>query len=256
MGTKGARLTTEISLPGRFLVYTPYGDGIGVSRRLEDDERERLKKICKGLELPEGGLIVRTAAEGASEEELSGDLKLLLKLWSTIRGRAARDRAPALVYQEAELPLRIVRDLFITDFKRVVVDHERTYRRCRLPQADLAELATRVERYTARSRSWRSPGSDEAVNSTLGRRVDLPSGGYLIFDYAEAFTVIDVNTGRFVGGRGKSSQGQLEDTITRTISRRSARSSASCGCATSAGSSSSTSSTWRTRRTASWSRRR
>ena len=92
MGTKGARLTTEISLPGRFLVYTPYGDGIGVSRRLEDDERERLKEICKSLELPEGGLIVRTAAEGASEDELDGDLKLLLKLWSTIRGRAARSQ--------------------------------------------------------------------------------------------------------------------------------------------------------------------
>ena len=151
MGTKGARLTTEISLPGRFLVYTPYGDGIGVSRRLEDDERERLKEICKGLELPEGGLIVRTAAEGASEEELSGDLKLLLKLWSTIRGRAARTEAPALVYQEAELPLRIVRDLFIRDFKRVVVDHERTYRRIvGYLKRTSPELAARVERYNGK----------------------------------------------------------------------------------------------------------
>ena len=216
MGTKGARLTTEISLPGRFLVYTPYGDGIGVSRRLEDDERERLKKICKGLELPEGGLIVRTAAEGASEEELSGDLKLLLKLWSTIRGRAARTEAPALVYQEAELPLRIIRDLFITDFKRVVVDHERTYRRIvGYLKRTSPELAARVERYTGKEPLLEKSGVREAVNSTLGRRVDLPSGGYLIFDYAEAFTVIDVNTGRFVGGRGKSSQGRLEDTITK-----------------------------------------
>jgi ribonuclease G len=216
MGTKGARLTTEISLPGRFLVYTPYGDGIGVSRRLEDDERERLKKICKSLELPEGGLIVRTAAEGASEEELSGDLKLLLKLWSTIRGRAARTEAPALVYQEAELPLRIVRDLFIRDFKRVVVDHERTYRRIvGYLKRTSPELAARVERYNGKEPLLEKSGVREAVNSTLGRRVDLPSGGYLIFDYAEAFTVIDVNTGRFVGGRGKSSQGRLEDTITK-----------------------------------------
>jgi ribonuclease G len=216
MGTKGARLTTEISLPGRFLVYTPYGDGIGVSRRLEDDERERLKKICKGLELPEGGLIVRTAAEGASEEELSGDLKLLLKLWSTIRGRAARTEAPALVYQEAELPLRIVRDLFIRDFKRVVVDHERTYRRIvGYLKRTSPELAARVERYDGKEPLLEKSGVREAVNSTLSRRVDLPSGGYLIFDYAEAFTVIDVNTGRFVGGRGKSSQGRLEDTITK-----------------------------------------
>jgi ribonuclease G len=216
MGTKGARLTTEISLPGRFLVYTPYGDGIGVSRRLEDEERERLKTICKGLELPEGGLIVRTAAEGASEEELSGDLKLLLKLWSTIRGRAARTKAPALVYQEAELPLRIVRDLFIRDFKRVVVDHERTYRKIvAYLKRTSPELAAKVERYKGKEPLLEKSGVAEAVASTLSRRVDLPSGGYLVFDYAEAFTVIDVNTGRFVGGRGKSSNARLEDTITK-----------------------------------------
>jgi len=216
MGTKGARLTTEISLPGRFLVYTPYGDGIGVSRRLEDDERERLKVICKGLELPEGGLIVRTAAEGASEDELAGDLKLLLKLWSTIRGRAARAQAPTLVYQEAELPLRIIRDLFIRDFKRVVVDHERTYRKIvAYLKRTSPELAARVERYQGKELLLEKSGVLEAVNSTLSRRVDLPSGGYLVFDYAEAFTVIDVNTGRFVGGRGKSSNSRLEDTITK-----------------------------------------
>jgi ribonuclease G len=216
MGTKGARLTTEVSLPGRFLVYTPYGDGIGVSRRLDDAERERLKKICKGLELPEGGLIVRTAAEGASEQELVGDLGLLLKLWETIRGRASRTKAPALVYQEADLPLRIVRDLFIRDFERVVVDHERTYRKIvAYLKRTSPELAARVERYQGKEPLLEKSGVQEAVQSTLGRRVDLPSGGYLIFDYAEAFTVIDVNTGRFVGGRGKASQGRLEDTITK-----------------------------------------
>jgi len=216
MGTKGARLTTEVSLPGRFLVYTPYGDGIGVSRRLDDEERERLKKICKGLELPEGGLIVRTAAEGASEQELAGDLGLLLKLWETIRGRASRTKAPALVYQEADLPLRIVRDLFIRDFERVVVDHERTFRKIvAYLKRTSPELAARVERYRGKEPLLEKSGVQEAVQSTLGRRVDLPSGGYLIFDYAEAFTVIDVNTGRFVGGRGKASQGRLEDTITK-----------------------------------------
>ena len=216
MGTKGARLTTEVSLPGRFLVYTPYGDGIGVSRRLDDEERERLKAICKSLEVPEGGLIVRTAAEGASEQELEGDLKLLLKLWSTIRGRAERAQAPSLVYQEAELPLRIVRDLFIRDFKRVVVDHERTYRKIvAYLKRTSPELAARVERYRGKEPLLEKSGVVEAVNSTLSRRVDLPSGGYLVFDYAEAFTVIDVNTGRFVGGRGKSSNARLEDTITK-----------------------------------------
>jgi len=216
MGTKGARLTTEVSLPGRFLVFVPFGDGIGVSRRLDDEERERLKAICKALELPEGGLIVRTAAEGASREELEGDLALLQKLWSTIRGRANRAEAPALVYQESELPLRIIRDLFIRDFQRVVVDHDRTFRRIvGYLRRTSPELAARVELYQDKEPLMERYGVDEAVRSTLGRRVDLPSGGYLIFDYAEAFTVIDVNTGRFVGARGRTSQGRLEDTITK-----------------------------------------
>jgi ribonuclease G len=216
MGTKGARLTTEISLPGRFLVYVPFGDGIGVSRRLEDEERERLKALCKGLELPDGGIIVRTAAEGASEEELAGDLAFLRKLWSTIQGRAARAQGPTLVYREAELPLRVVRDLFLRDFERLAVDHERTYRRIvSYLKRTSPELAQRVEWYRDAEPLMERSGVDAAVRSTLDRRVDLPSGGYLIFDYAEAFTVIDVNTGRFVGARGKSSGARLEDTITK-----------------------------------------
>ena len=216
MGTKGARLTTEISLPGRFLVYTPFGDGIGVSRRLEDAERERLKKICKGLALAEGGLIVRTAAEGASEAELAGDLKYLVELWSTIKGQSSRTKAPALVYQEVDLPQRIVRDLFISDFVRVVVDHDPTYREIvGYLKRTSPELAARVELYTGKQPLLEKSGVREAVLSTLNRRVDLPSGGYLVFDYAEAFTVIDVNTGRFVGGRGKASNARLEDTITK-----------------------------------------
>ncbi len=216
MGTKGARLTTEISLPGRFLVYTPFGEGVGISRRLEDDERERLKAISKELELPEGGIIIRTAAEGASKEELAGDLALLRKLWATIQGRASRAKAPTLVYQEAELPLRIVRDLFIRDFERVVVDHDRTYRRLvGYLKRTSTDLASRVELYKGREPLMEAAGVEAAVRSTLDRRVDLPSGGYLIFDYAEAFTVIDVNTGRFVGARGKQSGARLEDTITK-----------------------------------------
>jgi ribonuclease G len=216
MGTKGARLTTEISLPGRFLVFVPFGDGIGVSRRLDDEERERLKAICKGLELPDGGLIVRTAAEGASKEELEGDLALLQKLWSTIQGRAKRAEAPSLVYQESELPLRIIRDLFIRDFEKVVVDHDRTYRRIvGYLKRTSPELAARVEHYKGKEPLMERYGVDEAVRSTLSRRVDLPSGGYLIFDYAEAFTVVDVNTGRFVGARGRASGARLEDTITK-----------------------------------------
>ncbi|HEX2506373.1 MAG TPA: Rne/Rng family ribonuclease [Gaiellaceae bacterium] len=216
MGTKGARLTTEVSLPGRFLVYVPYGEGIGISRRLEDAERERLKAISKGLELPEGGIIVRTAAEGASKEELAGDLAFLQKLWATIKGRAGRTKAPALVYQEAELPLRVIRDLMNRDIERVVVDHDRTYRRIlSYLKRTSPELTERVELYEAKQPLMEKVGVDEAVRSTLNRRVDLPSGGYLIFDYAEAFTVVDVNTGRFVGSRSRTSGARLEDTITK-----------------------------------------
>jgi ribonuclease G len=216
MGTKGARLTTEVSLPGRFLVYVPYGEGIGISRRLDDGERERLKAISKALVFPEGGIIVRTAAEGASKEELEGDLAFLQKLWATIKGRSDRTKAPALVYQEAELPLRIIRDLMNRELKRVVVDHDRTYRRIlSYLKRTSPELTERVELYGAKQPLMEKVGVDEAVRSTLDRRVDLPSGGYLIFDYAEAFTVVDVNTGRFVGSRGKGSGARLEDTITK-----------------------------------------
>ncbi|MBW3592285.1 MAG: ribonuclease E/G [Actinobacteria bacterium] len=208
MGTKGARLTTEISLPGRFLVYTPFGEGIGVSRRLDDAERERLKAITKTLELPEGGIIVRTAAEGATEDELKGDLALLRKLWATIQKRAETADAPSLVYQEAELPLRTIRDLFNRGFERVVVDHERTHRRIvGYLKRTSPELTARVELYRDKQPLMERYGVDDAIRSTVERRVDLPSGGYLIFDYAEAFTVVDVNTGRFVGARGKTSNG-------------------------------------------------
>ena len=216
MGAKGARLTTEISLPGRFLVLAPFGEGIGVSRRLDDDERNRLKELTKALDLPEGGVIVRTAAEGATASELKGDLAFLQKLWTTIQGRAKRVQAPSIVYQESELPLRSVRDLFIRDFERVIVDHDRTYRRIvSYLKRTSPELAARIELYEGSPPLMERFGVEEAIDSTLHRRVDLPSGGYLIFDYAEAFTVIDVNTGRFVGGRGKTSPGRLEDTITK-----------------------------------------
>jgi ribonuclease G len=216
MGTKGARLTTEISLPGRFLVYTPFGDGIGISRRLDDAERDRLKAISKTLDVGDGGIIVRTAAEGATQEELEGDLAFLRKLWGTILTRAEGTKAPALVYQEAELPLRIIRDLFNREVVRVVVDHERTYRRIvGYLKRTSPQLTDKVELYAAKQPLMERTGVEEAVRSTLNRRVDLPSGGYLIFDYAEAFTVIDVNTGRFVGARGKASGARLEDTITK-----------------------------------------
>jgi ribonuclease G len=216
MKTKGARLTTQISLPGRFVVLVPQGEGLGVSRRLEDEERNRLKDILKRLDVTEGGVIVRTAAEGASEEDIERDLVFLQRLWKSIQAKAKNAKAPELIYQEAELPLRVVRDLFTGDFEKAYVDDERTYRRVvGYLKKTSPHMVERVVRYKDKTPLLEAFGVDQEIKSTLSRRVDLPSGGYLIFDYAEAFTVIDVNTGRFVGSRGKNAGGRLEDTITK-----------------------------------------
>ena len=216
MKSKGARLTTEISLPGRFVVYVPSGEGLGVSRRLEDDERIRLRDIVKALDVKKGGVIVRTAAEGASAEDIERDLVFLQRLWKEIETRAKNTKAPALLYQEAELPLRVVRDLFTDDFEKLVVDDERTQKRIvGYLKKTSPHMAERVIRHRDKTPLMDAYGVDAEIRSTLSRRVDLPSGGYLVFDYAEAFTVIDVNTGRFVGSRGKGSGARLEDTITK-----------------------------------------
>ncbi len=216
MKTKGARLTTEISLPGRFLVYVPNGEGLGVSRRIEDAERTRLKEILKGIAPATGGVIVRTAADGASAEDIERDLVFLQRLWKTIQARAKVASAPELVYEEAELPLRIVRDLFAGDFVAAHVDSDRAYKRIvGYLKKTSPHMVERVHRTKEKEPLFERFGVEQEIASTLNRRVDLPSGGYLIFDYAEAFTVIDVNTGSFVGSRSKSSTQRLEDTIVK-----------------------------------------
>jgi ribonuclease G len=216
MRSKGARLTTEISLPGRFVVYVPSGEGIGVSRRLEEEERNRLRDIVKAIAPKEGGVIVRTAAEGASADDVRLDLEFLIKLWKQIQARAKEARAPALIFQEAELPLRVTRDLFTDDFERALVDDDRTLKRIQgYLKKTSPHMAERVSRYRDKAPLFEAYGVDAEIRSTLSRRVDLPSGGYLIFDYAEAFTVIDVNTGRFVGSRSRTSSQRLEDTVTK-----------------------------------------
>ncbi|HWB23265.1 MAG TPA: Rne/Rng family ribonuclease [Gaiellaceae bacterium] len=216
MKTKGARLTTEISLPGRFVVFVPHGDGLGVSRRIEDEERNRLKAIVKEIAPKQGGVIVRTAAEGASADDIALDLDFLQRLWKTIEDRAKGTNAPALIYQEAELPLRVTRDLFTGDFERLLVDNDRAHKRIvGYLKKTSPHMVEKVVRYKDRPPLMEAFGVEHEIRSTLNRRVDLPSGGYLIFDYAEAFTVIDVNTGRFVGSRSKTSGARLEDTITK-----------------------------------------
>jgi ribonuclease G len=216
MKTKGARLTTQISLPGRFVVFVPQGEGLGVSRRLDDEERARLKDILRKLEVKDGGIIVRTAAEGASEEDIERDLVFLQRLWKSIEAKAKAAKAPELIYQEAELPLRVTRDLFTGDFEKAYIDNDQAYKRITgYLKKTSPHMVERVIRYREKAPLMEAFGVDQEIKSTLHRRVDLPSGGYLIFDYAEAFTVIDVNTGRFVGSRGRNSGARLEDTITK-----------------------------------------
>ncbi|MGN6380922.1 MAG: Rne/Rng family ribonuclease [Gaiellales bacterium] len=212
MGTKGARVTMELSVAGRFLVLSPQGEGSGVSRRLPDGERDRLRDVARKLEAKDVGIIVRTAAAGATEEDLERDLRFLRRLWAQVEARVPGAKAPSLVHAEADLSLRVIRDLLARNVDRVLVDSERQYRRILgWVRTTQPEFVDRIQLYTESTPLFETHGVDAAIRSTLNRRVDLPSGGYLLFDFAEAFTVIDVNTGRFVGGGG----GRLEDTITR-----------------------------------------
>ncbi len=209
MKTKGARVTMDVSLAGRFLVYVPDGEGGGVSKRLPDGERDRLRELVKQL-TPRlgGGLIVRTAARGAELVELERDLALLEDQWEGVIDRCKTAVAPSAIHTEVDIALSLVRDDFRQDVDELIVDDEATYERIvSYVQERSPELVTRVHRHTAQTELLRRYGVDEAIESTLKRRVDLPSGGYLLFDYAEAFTIVDVNTGRFVG------KGRLEDTI-------------------------------------------
>jgi ribonuclease G len=212
--TKGARLSMELTIAGRYMVYAPTGNGIGVSRRLEARERERLRRATAKLELGEGGVIVRTAAQGASRLDFERELLYLRKLHEVLEGRAQRAQAPALVFQEADLSVRVIRDIFSDEFERALVDQQSGYERlCSFLARTAPELVDRVELWSSEEDLFESYGVERVIDQTLSRRVDLPSGGYLMIDHAEALTVIDVNSGSFIGG-GKD--GGLEETITQT----------------------------------------
>jgi ribonuclease G len=212
--TKGARLSMELTIAGRYMVYAPTGEGVGVSRRLEDRERERLRKQSSGLDLDSGGVIVRTAAHGAKREDFERELKYLHKLHEVLVKRVEDTQAPGMVFQEADLSVRVVRDIFSAHFERAIVDDEQQYRRLvSFFTRTAPELVERVELWERKEPLFEAYGVDKAIEGVLSRRVDLPSGGYLVIDYAEALTVIDVNSGSFIG-RGKGAA--LEDTITKT----------------------------------------
>jgi ribonuclease G len=212
--TKGPRLSMQLSIAGRYLVYVPDGEGVGVSRRLEDRERDRLRKAAGKADLGPGGVIIRTAAQGAKREDFEREIKYLHKLHEVLRQRAEETRAPAMAFQEADLSVRVVRDIFSKEFERAIVDDPKQHHRLESFFTRTApELLERLEFYKDDEPLFERFGVEEAIQSTLRRRVDLPSGGYLMIDYAEAMTVIDVNSGSFTGrGRGA----RLEDTITKT----------------------------------------
>jgi ribonuclease G len=213
IGTKGARLSMEISIPGRYLVYVPDGEGVGVSRRLPDSERERLRKLAAGLKVKQGGLIIRTAAHGARKSDMERELQYLYRLHEVLMQRVEESTAPAMVFQEADLPVRVVRDVFSKEFDRAIIDDPKQHHRVRsFFERTAPELVDRVELYDESEPLFERAGIEDAFNSTLSRRVDLPHGGYLMIDHAEALTVIDVNTGSYTG-RGR---GSLEDTIVKT----------------------------------------
>jgi ribonuclease G len=210
--TKGARLTMQLSIAGRYLVFMPQGSGVGVSRRLSDKERDRLRKMLDKVHDGEGGLIVRTAAHGATKADFEREIDYLHKLNEVLERRSADADAPALVFQEADLSVRVLRDVLRSEFAEAVIDDDKQHHRVTsFFQRTAPELVDSVELYREREPLFERFGVEDAFSSVLQRRIDLPSGGYLMIDYAEALTVIDVNTGSFTG-RGR---GRLEDTITK-----------------------------------------
>jgi ribonuclease G len=210
--SKGARLSMNLSIAGRYLVYAPQGGGVGISRRLSESERDRLRKMVDRTYKGPGGLIVRTAAHGAKKSDFVREIGYLHKLYEVLERRSDQTKAPGLVFQEADLPVRVLRDVFLVEFETAIIDSPKQLDRVTgFFQRTAPELVDKVELYEGKKPLLEKWGVDKEIESTLERRVDLPSGGYLIIDYTEALTVIDVNSGSFTG-RGK---GGLEETITR-----------------------------------------
>ncbi|WNM28278.1 Rne/Rng family ribonuclease [Demequina capsici] len=210
IGHKGARVTSQISLAGRFLVYVPAGGVTGISRKLPDTERARLKKLLREVIPSDAGVIVRTAAEGASEDELRADVERLKRQWQTIQDEATTGKAPKLLRGEPDMAIRVVRDIFNEDFDSLTIQGEDTWNSLSMYVQQVApDLMARLHKYTSQGDVFADSRIDEQLVKGMDRKVWLPSGGSLVIDRTEAMTVIDVNTGKFVGKGGT-----LEETMT------------------------------------------
>ena len=213
IGQKGARLTSQISLPGRYLVYVPGGAMSGISRRLPDQERSRLKTILKNLIPEEAGVIVRTASEGATEEELERDVIRLKTQWDDIQEKSENPStsAPALLYSEPDLTVRVIRDIFNEDFRRLIVQGDEAWDEINNYLGHIApELTSKIEKWSGARDLFAENRIEEQLAKAFDRKVYLPSGGSLVIDRTEAMIVIDVNTGKFIGKGGN-----LEETVTK-----------------------------------------
>jgi ribonuclease E len=211
VGQKGARLTSQVSLPGRYLVYVPNGSMNGISRKLPDSERSRLKKILKEILPEDAGVIVRTAAEGATEEQLTLDVQRLQQQWEAISKKVEKGQAPVLLHSEPDLLVKIVRDVFNEDFQKMVISGDDAREVIEEYLASVApDLLERVEKFEGHKDVFDEYRVGEQIAKALERKVYLPSGGSLVIDRTEAMTVVDVNTGKFVG-----SGGNLEETVTK-----------------------------------------
>ncbi|UCG38721.1 MAG: Rne/Rng family ribonuclease [bacterium] len=212
IGTKGARVTAYITLPGRMLVLMPNLVKVGVSRRIQkQEERERLRQVVSSLKPPGVGFIVRTAAEGAPEAEIRQDMDFLVRLWENIKKRRPRSRAPSLLYAELDLTFRVLRDLFNTDIEAIHVDAKEEYKKLNeFTKKFMPDLRGALTLYEDDVPIFEHFGVEMEINRALGKKIWLKSGGYIVIDQTEALTAIDVNTGRFVGRRN------LEDTIVKT----------------------------------------
>ncbi|WP_243274423.1 Rne/Rng family ribonuclease, partial [Streptomyces albus] len=211
IGHKGARLTSQVSLPGRYLVYVPEGSMTGISRKLPDTERSRLKQILKRVVPENAGVIVRTAAEGASEEELRRDVERLQAQWEDIQKKAQKGNAPTLLYGEPDMTVRVVRDIFNEDFSKVIVSGDEAWDTIHGYVSHVApDLGDRLQKWTSDVDVFATYRIDEQLAKALDRKVWLPSGGSLVIDRTEAMVVVDVNTGKFTGQGGN-----LEETVTR-----------------------------------------